>query len=147
MSTSGRLVFCTAYGDLLQEKITAKPVNAACAVCGTINLVRSRDSANIPSPLEKLPWVGFDPNHGIESVPVPPDTTSTSKPGTFPSVLQRKKHSNVQEMKPNEYPPELTIEQVCSECGAKEMWYSTKQLRGADEGSTIFFECPLCGHN
>jgi hypothetical protein len=102
-------------------------------------------SAIILSPLEKLPWMGFGPNH-IEPVPVPPDTTSTSKLGTFPSVLQRKKYSNVQAMKPNEYPPNPLIGQECSECGAKEMWYSTKQLRGADEGSTIFFECPLCRH-
>ena len=75
-----------------------------------------------------------------------PDTSSTSGPGAFPSVLQRKKNSHVQSMEPHEQTSKPLIWQECSKCGAKEMWYSSKQLRGADEGTTIFFECPVCGN-
>ena len=38
MSSIGRLVFCTACRNLLDENASLKPVKAPCAVCGTINL-------------------------------------------------------------------------------------------------------------
>lgn len=37
------------------------------------------------------------------------------------------------------------IAQRCEECGREEVRYYTQQLRSADEGSTVFYECD-CGH-
>ena len=34
----------------------------------------------------------------------------------------------------------------CPSCGNPEMEYFTMQLRSADEGQTVFYECPKCGH-
>ena len=34
----------------------------------------------------------------------------------------------------------------CPQCGNPEMEYFTMQLRSADEGQTVFYECPKCGH-
>ena len=34
----------------------------------------------------------------------------------------------------------------CSRCGSKEVFFTEKQLRRADEGSTIFFQCSACSH-
>ena len=34
----------------------------------------------------------------------------------------------------------------CPQCGNPEMEYFTMQLQSADEGQTVFYECPKCGH-
>ena len=39
-----------------------------------------------------------------------------------------------------------TISVDCPNCAAQVVNYYTKQLRGADEGQTIFYECPDCDH-
>ena len=41
---------------------------------------------------------------------------------------------------------DAVIQQTCSECGSKEMRYYTQQLRSADEGTTVFYSCVVCGH-
>ena len=38
------------------------------------------------------------------------------------------------------------IEEICPKCGNPEMYFYTMQLRSADEGSTVFYECPSCDH-
>ena len=37
------------------------------------------------------------------------------------------------------------VTQKCGECGNNEMYFYTLQLRSADEGSTVFYECVKCG--
>jgi DNA-directed RNA polymerase I subunit RPA12 len=70
--------------------------------------------------------------------------TSRSKPGAFPSTL-RDKLSDVQSLNVEELQVEAVITKTCPECGRKEMFYHTKQLRSADEGTTVFYRCE-CGH-
>ena len=70
--------------------------------------------------------------------------TTRSKPTAFPSAL-RSKRSAVQTLTEDDGQGDAVIQQTCSECGRKEMRYYTQQLRGADEGSTVFYTCE-CGH-
>ncbi|KAI1162030.1 hypothetical protein F5B18DRAFT_409755 [Nemania serpens] len=39
------------------------------------------------------------------------------------------------------------INQPCEKCTAKETSYTTLQLRGADEGTTVIYYCRQCGHH
>ena len=41
---------------------------------------------------------------------------------------------------------QATIKEKCPGCGNEEMNYHTLQLRSADEGTTVFYDCPKCGY-
>jgi DNA-directed RNA polymerase subunit M/transcription elongation factor TFIIS len=34
----------------------------------------------------------------------------------------------------------------CPGCGAKKISYTSRQLRSADEGETVFLDCEACGY-
>jgi DNA-directed RNA polymerase subunit M/transcription elongation factor TFIIS len=38
------------------------------------------------------------------------------------------------------------VSEECQKCKNPKMYFWTQQLRSADEGQTIFYECPKCGH-
>lgn len=70
---------------------------------------------------------------------------SSSKPSAFPSAL-RSKHTDVQNVNTEELQVESIANEECPQCQAKEMFFHTKQLRSADEGSTVFYRCGQCGY-
>lgn len=68
----------------------------------------------------------------------------------FPSALRTKLTSNVEDVTSkdnnNGYMENARIRKDCPKCAATEMTWSEAQLRSVDEGTTIFFRCPDCGH-
>ena len=38
------------------------------------------------------------------------------------------------------------IDEPCPKCGHHELLFYTMQLRSADEGATVFYECEKCAH-
>ncbi|KAL2006329.1 hypothetical protein VTN00DRAFT_9983 [Thermoascus crustaceus] len=115
MSAIGSLIFCTDCGNLLQESTGDANAILVCDVCGT----RNRDT-------------------------VPKTIISESKPNAFPSAL-RAKRSAVQTLTAEDRKTEAIAQHTCAKCGRKEMFYTTVQLRSADEGSTVFYSC-VCGY-
>lgn len=67
-----------------------------------------------------------------------------SKPTAFPSAL-RAKRSEVQTINEADMQTHAVISERCEKCGREEVRFYTQQLRSADEGSTVFYECE-CGN-
>mmetsp|Transcript_29698 Transcript_29698/g.60688 ORF Transcript_29698/g.60688 Transcript_29698/m.60688 type:complete len:124 (-) Transcript_29698:235-606(-) len=44
-------------------------------------------------------------------------------------------------------PARMTSQERCPKCDYHELNYYTMQLRSADEGQTVFYECTNCNHN
>ncbi|KAK5121426.1 hypothetical protein LTR85_005258 [Meristemomyces frigidus] len=116
MAAIGSLVFCTDCGNLLDSNV-GRQAYIECVVCGTQN----KDTSS------KV-------------------VVTSSKPSAFPSTLRTKLRSDVHEMSESDMQTDATIKQTCEKCGCDEMRYYTQQLRSADEGTTIFYTCPQCGH-
>lgn len=114
MSVIGSLIFCTDCGNLLRESTGYAEKTLRCDICGATN----KDT-------------------------VPQTIVSESKPSAFPSAL-RAKLSSVQTLSAEDRKTEAVTERTCERCGRKEMFFTTVQLRSADEGSTVFFRC-ACG--
>ena len=38
------------------------------------------------------------------------------------------------------------VDETCPKCGGRGMEFYTLQLRSADEGQTVFYECRRCNH-
>ncbi|KAG2226064.1 hypothetical protein INT45_011681, partial [Circinella minor] len=69
---------------------------------------------------------------------------TTSSAHAFQSPLKAKRHL-VQQSKGAKQ-AEATIKEKCPNCGNDEMAYHTMQLRSADEGQTVFYNCKKCGY-
>ncbi|KAG9244690.1 transcription factor S-II-domain-containing protein [Calycina marina] len=116
MAAIGSLVFCTDCGDLLESSTGNKETILVCACCGKEN----RDTASTT-------------------------ITTESKPSSFPSRL-RQERSSIQTIQQEDREKDAKIAVSCPECEEKEVRYTSAQLRGADEGSTIFYTCPNCNN-
>ncbi|KPM34269.1 hypothetical protein AK830_g12298 [Neonectria ditissima] len=68
---------------------------------------------------------------------------SVSSTNDFPSQLRDKQTINM----PKQLSSQDTWSKTdvkCPECDAQEVQYTALQLRGADEGTTMFYSCPKC---
>ncbi|KAF1939062.1 DNA-directed RNA polymeras-like protein I subunit [Clathrospora elynae] len=115
MSAIGSLVFCTDCGNLLDSSAGKQNAILTCAVCGA----SCKDTSS-------------------------KTVVTRSKPTAFPSAL-RAKRSEVQTISEEDVQTTSVIKLPCEECGREEVRYYTQQLRGADEGTTVFYRCD-CGH-
>ena len=117
MAAIGSLVFCTDCGNLLPATKGSEKSILLCECCGAEN----KDSGS------KI----------IET---------ESKPSDFPSFLRQKLQSSVQNFERHNIQTETAAQEKCPKCGREEVTYTTVQLRSADEGSTVIYNCK-CGNS
>ncbi|KAF2129577.1 DNA-directed RNA polymeras-like protein I subunit [Dothidotthia symphoricarpi CBS 119687] len=115
MSAIGSLVFCGDCGNLLDGSAGKLNAILTCSICGA----SCKDTSS-------------------------KTVITHSKPTAFPSAL-RAKRSEVQTISEGDVNTTSVIAHPCEKCGKEEVRYYTQQLRGADEGTTVFYECD-CGH-
>ncbi|KAJ1979547.1 DNA-directed RNA polymerase I core subunit rpa12 [Dimargaris xerosporica] len=114
-SVFGSLIFCPDCGTLLDAP--ADDDLLVCGACGCTQKCAQFENIKIKT---------------------------QSRPNAFPSAL-RNKQSLVQNDLSKMREEAATIAQTCDKCGAMEMEYYTRQMRSADEGQTVFFNCRKCG--
>ncbi|KAI9454722.1 hypothetical protein HD554DRAFT_2149904 [Boletus coccyginus] len=66
-----------------------------------------------------------------------------SHPDAFPSALRQKRKTQTK-IHQGKVLPKVT--EKCPACGHHEAFYEEKQMRSADEGSTILYTCVSCKH-
>ncbi|KYK59275.1 hypothetical protein DCS_00405 [Drechmeria coniospora] len=117
MAAVGSMVFCTDCGNLLPSTKGTEKNILQCECCGQWN----KDT-------------------GSKTI------VTKSKPSDFPSALRQKLHSSVQTVERHNIQTETSVFERCPSCGREEVKYTTVQLRGADEGSTVIYSCE-CGNS
>lgn len=122
--------FCDVCGNILDISNAA---TVKCDACGEVN-----QSPSFCSPLVTIADV-FHPDTMLSQ-------TTTSSSSNFPSELRNKLTSNTQVLTLKDRENTKKISQECPACHTMEVTWSEAQLRGADEGSTIFYRCPACSH-
>ncbi|ORX48845.1 hypothetical protein DM01DRAFT_1385401 [Hesseltinella vesiculosa] len=112
----GSLIFCNECGNLLDMPGDTEDI-IRCQSCGYGHEL-SNDKA-------------------IEVI-----TASSER--AFQSALKAKRQlvqNNTQQRE-----DQAMIKEKCPQCGNDEMAYHTMQLRSADEGQTVFYNCKKCGY-
>lgn len=137
MAAIGSLVFCTDCGNLLDGGAGKRDAILTCQICGAL--------CKGTSPAIPLPHVlAYKATSLFRSDTSSKTIITRSKLSAFPSAL-RAKRSEVQTITEADMQTSATIAHPCEKCGREEVRYYTQQLRGADEGSTVFYECD-CGN-
>ena len=128
-----RVVFCNDCGTLMEEPTFAN-TNVLCRMCGTVTPSKGAALATLVCVL----------------------STDTSAPCTvFEELVVRSESTEKEILDEDEDVAASMVPQkkaravakeTCPGCGNPEMEYFTMQLRSADEGQTVFYECAKCGH-
>ncbi|KAH7910021.1 hypothetical protein BJ138DRAFT_1173402 [Hygrophoropsis aurantiaca] len=71
------------------------------------------------------------------------EITTRSHPEAFPSALRQKRKTQTKIHQGKVLPK---VSEKCPVCGHLEAFYEEKQMRSADEGSTILYTCVSCKH-
>ncbi|KAG1814405.1 DNA-directed RNA polymerase I kDa polypeptide [Suillus subaureus] len=71
------------------------------------------------------------------------EITTRSHPEAFPSALRQKRKTQTKVHQGKVLPK---VSEKCPACGHLEAYYEEKQMRSADEGSTILYTCVSCKH-
>ncbi|KZT42820.1 hypothetical protein SISSUDRAFT_979693, partial [Sistotremastrum suecicum HHB10207 ss-3] len=105
-----------------------------CPTCGTL--------LNLPKDKEHFVTCEQCGHEEPASSYVGNEVVTYSHPDAFPSVLRQKRKTQTKNLEGVE--SRLKVTERCPECGHAEAWAVEKQMRSADEGSTILYNCVAC---
>ncbi|EAY07729.1 hypothetical protein TVAG_118100 [Trichomonas vaginalis G3] len=106
-----------------QEEQKDPNLGLFCTFCGT--LVPISNVGHMVCPLCKKAFDGKALQFSEKTVKIVKEADEiTSKQGLARSIIKEK----------------------CPECGEEGLYFTTAQIRSADEGQTIFYECIHCGY-
>ncbi|QRV76892.1 transcription elongation factor S-II [Ceratobasidium sp. AG-Ba] len=128
----GSLLFCPTCGTLLNLP-GEDDVNVKCEQCGHLE-PSSCKSGFTYFRIVGCRLTGIVAYEGFE-------VETRSRPDAFPSVLQLKRTTQTKEH--IDANVKTKTAETCPKCGHKEALSQERQLRSADEGSTIFLEVSL----
>ncbi|KAF9261876.1 DNA-directed RNA polymerase I kDa polypeptide [Marasmius fiardii PR-910] len=112
----GSLLFCPHCGTLLDLPKDSEH-NVTCIECGH-----------------------QEPASSYEDIQV----TTRSHPDAFPSPLRQKRKTQTKAHESGD--KGALVDEKCPACGNLKAYFKELQLRGADEGATIFYTCTACQH-
>ncbi|KAK8790914.1 hypothetical protein WA158_005545 [Blastocystis sp. Blastoise] len=115
--------FITHFNETRESRLNVD----FCPVCGTI--LELPESGEIACGVCKFKCTFEDLHNTI--------IVSHSKPKAPLAWLEEDK-------KKKEKSNNAFVDEECPRCGHSQMMFYTLQLRSADEGSTVFYECPKC---
>ncbi|KAB5540503.1 hypothetical protein GE09DRAFT_1216228 [Coniochaeta sp. 2T2.1] len=116
MAAIGSLIFCTDCGNLLPASKGSEKNILHCECCGAEN----KDTAS-------------------------KTIVTRTKPSDFPSLLRQKLSTTQTVERHKIQTSQVDPNMDCPECGTIGIRYTEVQMRSADEGSTIIYNCE-CGH-
>ena len=111
--------FCPQCGTILDEPVTESVQCTSCPFSCKFVDVMIPESITRSEPSQKPTWAQQD------------DEKDSSKK-TLSTEKQMVQHA--------------TIDEPCPNCQNPQLLFYTMQLRSADEGSTVFYECEKCNH-
>ncbi|KAJ9143963.1 hypothetical protein NKR19_g6625 [Coniochaeta hoffmannii] len=116
MAAIGSLIFCTDCGNLLPASKGSEKNILHCECCGAENK-----------------------DHAAKTI------VTRTKPSDFPSLLRQKLSTTQTVERHKIQTSNVDPNMDCPECGTIGIRYTEVQMRSADEGSTIIYNCQ-CGH-
>lgn len=137
MAAIGSLVFCTDCGNLLPSTKGSERNTLSCECCGAEN--KGLQTLGQASQVDTL-LIDHHTDTGSKTI------VTNTKPSDFPSFLRQKLQSSVQNVERHNIQTESAADETCKKCGSREVTYTTVQLRSADEGSTVIYNC-VCGNS
>lgn len=116
------LVFCTLCGALLDPPTRVEDRSVPCGICHN-----------------EIPASEFEnrvviTHSRLDAFPEKPSQLISKMLDSTDSASGDRSHKGA------------TINEKCAKCGHHELVFHTAQLRSADEGQTVFYNCPKCGY-
>ena len=120
---------------LMTLEICSKSGTPFCPECGSLIALPDYN----PIKCELCPF-----STTYEEISLPTIVTRSVSRPTPSWAVDNLAEKDARELK--DRPARMTTAETCPKCNHPELEYYTMQTRSADEGQTVFYECPKCKH-